>query len=124
MTNQLHGPPEREAPGPTPETGPHHKALADTTTNASKGNTSGQPEAFDPVAAARRRRQASYRLPGGDPWHPYRGRVGGYSEAVQHLAALKLPAYPDVDELRAMYRAGGRNRLLAQRLAQLWDFAA
>jgi hypothetical protein len=117
------GPPEREEPGPTPETGAHLKKFADRTTNAFK-NTSGQPEALDLVAAAKRRRQASYRLPGGDPWRPYRGRAGGYPEAVQHLAALGLPAYPDVDELRAMYRAGGRNRLLAQRLAEYWQLAA
>lgn len=33
MPPKGNGPPEREEPGPTPETGPNHKALADTTTN-------------------------------------------------------------------------------------------
>jgi hypothetical protein len=124
MTNHLHGPPEREKPGPTPGTGPNHKALADTNTNVSKSKTSGQPEAFDTVAAARRRRQASYRLAGGDPWRRYRGRAGGYPQAVAHLADHGLCAYPEIEELRAMYRAGGQNGLLAQRIAQCWQLAS
>jgi hypothetical protein len=46
------GPPEGEEPGPTPETGPNHKELADTTTNQrNRTATDRQARAYEAAAS-------------------------------------------------------------------------
>ncbi len=111
-------PPEREEPGPTPETGPNHKALADTTNTRNL------------TATARRlplRRCASWRLiPLGcgcaDPW-PCRcsrpplsdKQVDAVVQAAEHLFDAGYPPIFDVPTLRALWRG---HRELAEELAR------
>lgn len=116
-------PPEREEPGPTPETGPHHKALADTKTN--QPNLSVQPRqcGFDTVAGLHRRRAASRRLPGSDPWW-YEPPTAGYEIAAAHLLSHGLTPAPDPEGLREMWKSGGDQRLDAQIIASRWDLSA
>jgi hypothetical protein len=117
MTDLQKGAPEREEPGPTPETGPNHKALADTTTNT--GN--------DTAMARRLRRAASWRLPelGGrsDPWW-HEPPTAGYEAAAVHLLDHGLLPAPDRDGLRQMWRRGAHHRQAAVRVAQAWEFVA
>lgn len=101
---------------------PKHRTA---TTQARYGDSS--PSA-DTAAGLRRRRAASWRLPvldtgHADPIRPYRGRCGDYGAAVIHLDDHGLTAYPDADGLRAMWRVGGRDRAVAQRVATCWAVA-
>jgi hypothetical protein len=112
-------PPEREGPGPSPGTGPNHKALADTTTNTAD---------LTALAQLRTRRQASYRLAPldcgcRDPW-PCRCTQPPLSEhaleswrvtAEYLLATAGMPVVP-IEVRRAWWRRGGRDRALAERL--------
>ena len=75
----------------------------------------------------RRRRTASWRcapLDSGprDPWVPWRPEqpseqlIDGYRDAVEHLLALDLGPHPFIPELRALWRRGGTDRALAERV--------
>jgi hypothetical protein len=123
------GPPERDEPGPTPETGPNQKSV-DTTTN--QPNLTVQPRqcGFDTVAGLHRRRYASQRsipLACGcpDPWtcrctdpplSDY--AVDGWRNAVEHvLATGQTPILP-IEVLQRLWRNGGADRELA---ARVWE---
>ena len=127
MTGDL-GPPGRERPGPTPETGPIQKS-ADTT---DKTKITAQPRYFH--AGGLRRREAALRLPpigrcgcirdpdldkhrcGARPLTEH--QFDGWRATAEHiLEGDSVPIVP-VEAVRAMWRRGGRDRQLAQ---QLWE---
>lgn len=107
-----------------PPTGPADVEEAVTQppiTNDAQRNAAPRQCAAD---ALRRRRLASYRLvplESGhrDPWQPWRPetlsdkQVDGVVAAVEHLAAVGLPALVDVHTQRALWRSG-HHRLVNQ----------
>jgi hypothetical protein len=122
------GPPERERPGPHPETGPNHKALADTNTLAENNTVQPRQCIADTVAGLHRRRQASWRLAElesrrSDPWS-YAPSSAGYEDAAAHLLELGLTPAPNLAGLHEMWKAGGESRAAAQVIAERWDLAA
>jgi hypothetical protein len=118
------GPPKREEPSPTPETGPNHKALADTRTNTR-----------NPTAIARQlraRRAATFRVERlscgvhADPWVCRCGLpdpASGYESAAVHLLELGLTPAMNHEGLRSMWRCGGQQRQAAELIAQRWEAA-
>lgn len=112
-------PPEREEPGPTPGTGPNHKALADTTTNT--GDVTRMTAAGAYVAGLRRRRAACR---GTDPWRYPPPGVRGYEEAALHLLGNGLTPAPNRDGLTAMWRRGGHSRQAAEFVAEAWGLVS
>jgi hypothetical protein len=111
-------PPKREEPGATPDTGPN-QVLA-ITTNTGDSTVLAQ--------LGVRRRQASYRLvpldcgcrdplgcrctvpPMSEP------ALDGWRDAAEYLlCAVGMPVVP-LEVRRALYRRGGRDRALAERL--------
>jgi hypothetical protein len=123
------GPPEKEAPGTTPDTGPIRKSAEATT---KQPNLTAQPRqcAFDTVAGLHRRRAASRRTPRldcgcPDPW-PCRCSEPPLSEKMIDAgrdAALHLLDSGNVpvlkfETLQALWRRGGADHVLAQKV---WD---
>jgi hypothetical protein len=117
------GPPGRERPGATPDTGPIQKS-ADTTTDKPIICHAG-------VAEWLRRHRATERLMplcrcGPDPWLRRRRpqppltdhAVDGWHATAQHLLDVGCTPMLPPEALRALYRRGGRDRLLAERLHQ------
>jgi hypothetical protein len=117
---QRNEPPERERPGPTPGTGPNHKALTITTADTD-----------EPTAIARQlrhRRGASYRLPvlesgRADPWW-YEPASSSYEAAATYLLECGLTPAPNREGLQAMRRRGGHHRQSAKLIAERWDLAS
>ena len=118
------GPPEREEPGPTPETGPNHK-LVDTTTNGPQPTAQPRQCGFDTVAGLHRRRRESWRLPvlesgRSEPWY-YAPQAAGYEEAAHHLLGHGLLPAPNREGLRLMWGRGGHHRRAAELIAERWE---
>lgn len=95
-------PPDRGTPPPQPP------ALIKTD---SRDNDS--PAGRRYAAGLRRRRAASWRLAGGDPWRPDRpalshAQITGAAHAAAHLLDAGLPPVFDLETLRALRRAGHR----------------
>lgn len=76
------------------------------------------------VQGLRRRRAASCRLPGGDPWRYGPPTSSGYPAAAAHLIGLGLTPAPHRQALEAMRRRGGRSLRAAKLIAERWDGAA
>jgi hypothetical protein len=72
--------------------------------------------------ALRRRRAASQRLPGGDPWR-YEPPVAGYEDAAVHLLELGLTPGLCLPALRRMWRSGSESRRVAQTISERWEAA-
>jgi hypothetical protein len=111
--------PEREKPGPTPETELNHKALADTTT--STGDLTRVTAAGAYVAALHRRRVATRGAD--DPWRYEPPGARGYDLAALHLLGCGLTPSPNLAGLRQMWRAGGESRAAAEMIAERWELA-
>ena len=123
--------PERERPGPTPETGPVQKSAGTTQTDQPKTTT--QPRLCGAAAVAQlyRRRQVTYRLASldcgcRDPWPchcaepPLSERaIDGWVAAAQHIISIgEIPLLP-LEVLQRLWRRGGAGRLLAVELHEL-----
>ena len=119
-----HGPPGRERPGATPDTGPIQKS-ADTTTDKPIICHAGIVEWF-------RRHRAAERLPSlacgccSDPLPcrctrpPLSDRwVDAGADAARHVLANGCVPLLELEVLRALYRRGGDDRQLAQELYEL-----
>jgi hypothetical protein len=117
------GPPGRERPGATPDTGPIQQS-ADTTTDNTMICPAGAAEWF-------RRHRAGERLTRldcgcRDPWPckcsraPLSQRtVDGGRAAALHLRDRGLPPLVELDVVRGLWRRGGDDRQLARELYQL-----
>ena len=114
-------PPEREEPGPHPETGPIQKSGITKPTNQVHDITppTRQCHADTVPVQLRRRHAASYRCqPLGessnirDPWVSWRPEklsekeIDGAAAAAAHLLACGYPPVFDLPTLRAMWKAG------------------
>lgn len=71
------------------------------------------------VEGLHRRRAASCRIVGGDPWR-YEPPIAGYELAAAHLCELGLTPGLDLPALRSMWKAGGEPQRLAQVIAERW----
>lgn len=103
--------PEREKPGPQPETGPLQKSGITKPANCDQPNAQSRLCRADTVGVQlRRRRQASYRrepLADGhrdpcQPWRPERlsdKQLEAAVFAAEHLLAVDLPTLFDLDTL-------------------------
>ena len=56
-----------------------------------------------------------------DPWYRQPVSTTGYEAALDHLLQLGLLPAPDAEALRAMHRAGGRQRRAAMLVAEAWE---
>jgi hypothetical protein len=115
------GPPQRERPGPHPETGSNHKALAADTNTLTANRTA-------IARGLRQRRCASWRLPvldcgRSDPWW-YAPSSAGYEDAAAHLLELGLTPAPNREGLHRMYNHGGQRRVDAELIAERWGLVA
>jgi hypothetical protein len=121
-------PPEAEEPGTTPDTGPVQKSGITKPTNQPQTTTPPRQCAADTVAGLHQRRKASYRLVPldrgcRDPWvcrctEPALSEdaLASWRDAAEHLlATVGMPVMP-LEVRRALYRRGGRDRALAERL--------
>lgn len=109
MTVPTGGPPRKDA---GPATGP----APNTTTKSCA-----QSSARDHVAGLRRRRGASWRIPGGDPWRysappPTDRQIDGWTAATLHLLDGRLTPLVPAEVRRAWWRRGGSDRALAERM--------
>ena len=82
------------------------------------------------ITGIHRRRNASRRIEGGDPWRYddpdeiTEQYVDGYRDAAEHLLNQGLAPAPNLRALRVMWRRGGEDQRLAIRVAEMWEVAA
>lgn len=81
------------------------------------------PTATNCKGQLRRRRDASRRLPGGDPWH-YEPLTVGYEPAARHLLALGLTPAPNVAAMREIWKANAESRRIVQIIVERWEVVA
>ncbi|KAA1249805.1 hypothetical protein F0Q45_13045 [Mycobacterium simiae] len=92
--------------------------------------------AADYVAGLHRRRAHAYRVPRcdcgcPDPWtcrcdnhdEVTEQYVDGYRDAAQHILDAGLTPAPNVRAMRVMWRRGGSEQRLAQRISEPWEVA-
>jgi hypothetical protein len=122
MPDSQNAPPEREEPGPTPETGPNQKSV-DATTNHTNLNADARQCVFDTMAGLRRRRTAAQRVAPldcgcRDPW-PCRctqpamseNALDGWAAAARHvLSQGRTPMLP-LEVRRALWHRPGDRAL-------------
>ena len=51
-------------------------------------------------------------------------QIAAYEDAAAHLLAVALTPAPNVPAMRAMWKAGGRSRRVAQIIAERWELAS
>lgn len=126
------GPPEKEEPGATPDTGPVQKKSAEASSTTNQANTTsrqGRLCAADTVSQLRSRRQASRRLPrhcdrcsASDPllcrcWEPEpplsENALDAWRAAIKHTLPIGTPVVP-IEVLQRLHRNGGADRELAE----------
>jgi hypothetical protein len=105
MTDNENGPPDEERPpkGPINSLGSHHTT----------------PAGIEYSRGIRRRRAASWRIPGGDPWR-YEPPVGGYEEAAMHLLELGLTPGLCLPAMRQMWRDSPESRRVVRIISERW----
>lgn len=114
-------PPEREKRPPSEAPSRHFTDTAQST-KALVWVPCTRPSAPQDIASQlRRRRAASCRLPGGDPWRYPEPGDRGYEDAAHHLLAHGLTPAPEPLALRAMWAAGGYRRDAAWTIADRWE---
>ena len=123
---------EQRGLGPPKEVGPDNVRATPTTTPSEvdnpKSTTPSRQCTADTVAGLRRRQRASWRLERfdcgcADPW-PYRcteppltvRAVDSWRDAALHIIELGYTPLVPFEVLRALYRRGGDDRALAERL--------